>query len=317
MSITLTIYFATVALLFGSGLIMGRGSAYWQMLIPSTLLVSLVAVLKFTGLGKRETEPRSTTGVFMKHLVIFALAMLARAIFIAVFEYPAEKIPVIYLLVLTVLWVGGRSTHELGLVKKRLGRNIAAGLIIGLIFYLLSNLLYAAGAPLLLGFSPKFSPVALNITILVRALVMSFVFAALSEELLFRGYFQGGAERVIGPDRAVVYSAFLFGLWHITWGIPFADKPVFALVYAFSYMLFAFLSGVVLAVAYRSTANVAPSIMIHGVWNTLVILIPVSSNSQIFLGDIWRSLSFGLTVLLLFLLIPRITRLLGVERPQP
>ena len=313
----MALYFALVALLFAAGFIMGGGSVYWQMVIPLILLVVLVAVLRFTGLGRREAEPRSTTGVFMKHLVVFALAMAARVVFIAVFNYPAEKIPMIYLVVLTVFWVEGRSGRELGLIRSRLGRSLAAGLIIGLIFYFLSNLLYAAGAPLLLGASPKFSPVALNLDVLVSVLVSSFILAALSEELLFRGYLQGGAERAIGPDRAVIYSAFLFGLWHIAWGIPLAGNPVFALVYGLSYVMFAFLSGIVLAVAYRSTANLAPSIMIHGTWNTLAVLIPISSTSQIFLGDAWRSLSFGITVFLLFRLTPRITRLLGVERPQP
>ncbi len=314
----MAIYFALVALLFAAGFIMDGGSVYWQMMIPLILLVVLVAVLRFTGLGRREVEPRSTTCVFMKHLVVFALAMTARVVFIAVFDYPAEKIPIIYLVVLTVFWVEGRSSSELGLIRSRLGRSLAAGLIIGLIFYFLSNLLYAAGAPLLLlGSSPKFSPVALNLDVLVSVLVSSFILAALSEELLFRGYLQGGAERAIGPDRAVIYSAFLFGLWHIAWGIPLAGNPVFALVYGLSYVMFAFLSGIVLAVAYRSTANLAPSIMIHGTWNTLAMLIPISSTSPIFLGDAWRSLSFGITVYLLFRLTPRITRLLGVERPQP
>lgn len=316
MGTTLAIYFVSVALLFGAGLIIGGGSVYWQMVIPLILLVILVAILRFTGLGGDEVEPRGAADVFAKHLAVFASAMAARVVFITVFDYPAEKIPVIYLVVLTVFWVEGRSGRELGLVRSRLGRSLAAGLIIGLIFYFLSSLLYAAGAPLLLSFSPKFSPVALNLDVLVSTVVSSFILAALSEELLFRGYLQGGAERAVGPDRAVIYSAFLFGLWHIAWGIPLAANPVAALVYGLSYVMFAFSFGIVLAVAYRSTANVAPSIMIHGTWNTLAILIPVSSTSSIFLGDTWRSLSFGFTILLLFRVTPRIVRLLGVERPQ-
>jgi membrane protease YdiL (CAAX protease family) len=317
MSSALAIYFALVALLVWAGFIAGGEMVYWQILIPLILLAALVVALRVTGLGRRGAKPQSATGVFVKHLIVFAAAMAARAVFITIFGYPGEKVPVIYLVVLTAFWVEGRSSSDIGVVRWRLGRSLAAGLIIGLIFYGLSNLLYAAGVPLLLGVSPKFSPVSLNVEVVVRAMVMSFVLVALSEELLFRGYFQSGAERAIGPDRAVIYSAVLFGLWHIAWGIPFSGEPMFALVYALSYAIFAFLSGIVLATTYRSTASIAPSTMVHGIWNTLAILIPVSSTSQIFLGDVWRSLSFGLTILFLFLIIPRIIRLFGVERAQP
>ncbi|MFQ6135300.1 MAG: lysostaphin resistance A-like protein, partial [Nitrososphaerales archaeon] len=134
-------------------------------------------------------------------------------------------------------------------------------------------------------------------------------------ELLFRGYIQGGAEKAMGSSNALVYSAVLFGLWHTAWGIPFTGSPVFAAVYAASYMLFASLSGIVLGVAYRSTKSLILPIFMHGLWNTFASLTSTSSQaSSFFLGDPWRSLSFGLVVLFFYLVIPRVARFMKIER---
>ncbi len=143
--------------------------------------------------------------------------------------------------------------------------------------------------------------------------MVSFLLSALSEELLFRGYLQGGAEKALGSRNALVYSAVLFGLWHTAWGIPFIGSPVFAVVYAVSYMLFTSLSGIVLGVAYRSTKSLILPIFMHGLWNTFASLTSTSSQtSGLFLGDPWRSLSFGLVVLFFYLVIPRAARLLKI-----
>ncbi len=316
MPLVVVIYLATVLLIFTVGLAAGESAVYWQAGVSLVMLGILVVVLQRLRLGREKTERQPSINIFLRHLVVFGLAMAARSLFIAFFNNPAEKIPIFYLVILTVLLVEGRSLLDIGISRVKWGGNVLAGLILGVSFYYLSQWFYIGGVNVFLGGSLTLVPALYGVYDLAWILATSFLLSALSEELLFRGYLQGSAEKVLGSSKALVYSAVLFGLWHTVWGIPFIGTPVFAVAYAASYMLFTSLSGIVLGVAYRSTKSLILPIFIHGLWNTFTSLTATSSQTSfIFLGDPWRPLSFGLTVLFFYLLIPRVTRFLKIEKP--
>lgn len=81
---------------------------------------------------------------------------------------------------------------------------------------------------------------------------------ALAEELLFRGLVQPGLARKLGDRPALVLSALLFGLVHLS--------PI-AIVYAT-------LAGLALGWLRMRTGSVLPSIALHGAVNATPILLP-------------------------------------------
>lgn len=309
MHLVVGIYFATVFVVFTVGF---AADDVAQTISSLVLLGVLVLIVQRIGLDVRKAEP--PTHIFARHLIIFVIAMVGRYLFIAFFKNPFEKTPILYLTLLTALWVEGRTLRSLGVSGSRWGRNVLAGLLLGVVCYYLIQVIYISGARLMGDSSATFASTSYDAVGVLRIVVSSFLLSSLSEEMLFRGYLQGGVRNVIGSGNALVYSAVLFGLWHTVWGIPFIDEPVFAAVYAASYMLFAGLFGIVVGVAYRSTGSLILPIFIHGLWNTFASLTPVSTKtSALFTGDPWRPFSFGLMVLLFYLLIPRVARFMKVE----
>ncbi|MEZ4336485.1 MAG: CPBP family intramembrane glutamic endopeptidase [Sandaracinaceae bacterium] len=81
---------------------------------------------------------------------------------------------------------------------------------------------------------------------------------ALAEELFFRGLLLPGLAKQIDPKLAIVVTAVLFGLVHLS---PIA-------------ILYASLAGVVLGWVRLSTGSVVPAIALHGAFNAMPILLP-------------------------------------------
>lgn len=90
------------------------------------------------------------------------------------------------------------------------------------------------------------------------------VAAPLLEEVIFRGFIYAGFRRRFPPLTAMIVSAVVFGAAHIT--------------QAFGGMMAIVLIGVLLAALYERTRVLWPSIVAHGLHNTLVFIIIVSVN---------------------------------------
>src|SRR5262249_31572232 len=55
--------------------------------------------------------------------------------------------------------------------------------------------------------------------------VVAVVGAPIVEELVFRGMFQRSLTARVGPGRALVAQALLFGMYHVTPGLGFTNVP--------------------------------------------------------------------------------------------
>jgi membrane protease YdiL (CAAX protease family) len=91
---------------------------------------------------------------------------------------------------------------------------------------------------------------------LAVALLVGGVVAPLVEEIFFRGFVFAALRERYGFRRAVVASASFFALVHFT---PGAIIPVFAL-------------GVFFCLLYSKTDSLWPSVIMHGIMNTLAFL---------------------------------------------
>jgi membrane protease YdiL (CAAX protease family) len=88
---------------------------------------------------------------------------------------------------------------------------------------------------------------------LILALVAGGLIAPLAEETFFRGFLFANLREHHGPLRAMVTTALLFALFHLT---PTAFVPLFFL-------------GCFLALLYHLSESLLPSILLHATMNTL------------------------------------------------
>lgn len=90
---------------------------------------------------------------------------------------------------------------------------------------------------------------------LILALVAGSLIAPLAEETFFRGFLFANLREHHGPLKAMVTTALLFTLFHLT---PTALVPLFFL-------------GCFLALLYHLSESLLPSILLHATMNTLAL----------------------------------------------
>lgn len=141
--------------------------------------------------------------------------------------------------------LGFRSFHPVYLL-------LAGGL---LFVSFIINLLWALFlAPFGLETQPEILPIfGGGVQGFVLALVAGSLIAPLAEETFFRGFLFANLRERHGPLRAMVTTALLFTLFHLT---PTAFVPLFFL-------------GCFLALLYHLSESLLPSILLHATMNTL------------------------------------------------
>jgi len=126
-------------------------------------------------------------------------------------------------------------------------------LFLSLVINLLWSLLLA---PFGLETQPEVLPIfGEGVQGLILALVAGSLIAPLAEETFFRGFLFANLREHQGPLRAMVITALLFALFHLT---PTAFVPLFFL-------------GCFLALLYRLSNSLLPCLLLHATMNTLAL----------------------------------------------
>lgn len=99
---------------------------------------------------------------------------------------------------------------------------------------------------------------------LLALAVLSVLLVAPAEELLFRGAIQGRLRQRFGPAPAVVGASLLFGSVHLT-NFTGALPPIVATIALLAVV------GSIFGVAYERTGNLAVPVVIHGVYNLVLL----------------------------------------------
>ena len=205
--------------------------------------------------------------------------------------------PILLLVTWLLLRIEGRSLSDIGFNRwRRRTAEFAIGLVLMAVAASLQQLCaaFAADDRFVLNEAMTAGRLADGIRFVVNSV--------LYEELLFRGYLLFQAVRWLGPVRATVLDAAVFGAYHwFSYGVlgnAVAMVYVFVLTGSFGFML---------ARAFVATRSVAAPIGLHLGWNAAVqllfsmgplgamVLIPSSGASKMDAGGFW---SLAVSVLL-------------------
>ena len=213
----LLIYFAVAVMIFLSGYFF-RAENESIASIPVLLSVLLVipsyiwwkTSCKKTEFSK-ETNGRDKSVVLSWIFALFILALSVRIPSVLLFGMPYEKTPLIYLTILTILFIEKVDVSAFGFRT----RNIWKSLVFGFPFFIILDGLASLGFYLLIYFFTSQVPVQ-SYNVLPFLLTMPFMTlcVGISEEGLFRGYMQTHLEKVYSSKQAIVIQAILFGVWH-------------------------------------------------------------------------------------------------------
>lgn len=204
-------------------------------------------------------------------------------------DFPASSLSALYLApvnlasLLLLRWVlhrDGRRVRDLiGFERSRLGRDVLWGLLWLMVLYLpfagaiIGTMFLLYGGDAFLNFETVFAPaegypVMPHAVAVVFAVLVMVAFAPLNaptEELVYRGYAQGGLHAALGSRLlAVVIPAAGFGLQHIF----FAATAPGMLVFALAFLVWGIGSGII----YLKQRRLMPLIVCHVIVNLFTSL---------------------------------------------
>ena len=187
-------------------------------------------------------------GVVLRHVDVFVFCLGDTWMNIL----PCKVLSLIILL--GVFWKYRRNEIEsvLGLSNNNLRYHLILGAVIGIGIILASNIIST-----LVYYFVFDSSIPIHFSILLGPdmLVYSFIFFAINavyEETLFRGLLQNGFREKVGPNRAILYSAIVFGFWHLVWPLQtFLLEGVFPVQTAAVMVIFSGLLGAVFGICYE------------------------------------------------------------------
>ena len=182
---------------------------------------------------------------------------------------PSKLFPFLIILGFFLKYRRNEIDSVLGLSQNQLRVQLAVGLVIGL---MMSLMIYVGGDLIYGLFIDPTYPLNLYVinTELLGYMFLFFLTNAFLEETLFRGLLQNAFKTRVTPNRAILFSAIVFGLWHAGWpflnGGPVREVAtnVFAIVF-FSTIL-GFLFGVYYE-RFSSGQSLVGLIVIHTLLN--------------------------------------------------
>jgi membrane protease YdiL (CAAX protease family) len=114
---------------------------------------------------------------------------------------------------------------------------------------------------------PVASQISTKIASVIVAIVYFYLFVALSEEILFRGYIQSRLNSVFDrPKRffgiswglGLIISSVLFGLWHLGWKSGVLEWP---------HVLWTMFAGLIFGFVREKSEGIIAPVILHGIMN--------------------------------------------------
>jgi membrane protease YdiL (CAAX protease family) len=157
----------------------------------------------------------------------------------------------------------------LGLSRKQLRAQFASGIIMVLMISILVDLGGTTLYAILL--DPSY-PLALHILNpdLLGYMFIFFLTNAFLEETLFRGLLQNSLKTRVSPNRAILLSAIVFGIWHSGWPLVNGSLGDTLLVQVSTMVFFTTILGVLFGVYYEhfsSAHSLVGAIIAHTFFN--------------------------------------------------
>ena len=224
----------------------------------------------------KQISGKSKSSVLFWILALFLLAMLIRVISVMSFSQPYEKTPLIYLTLLTILFVDRTDVSAFGFKAQKIWK----ALLYGVVFYAL----FGGLALLLMGsfvyyFTGQNLIAMYDFTLFLLAMPFMTLCVGISEEGLFRGYMQTHFQKLYTPAKAILIQAVFFGVWHFVWNLNPFDPFGMAM-----YIASTFFIGLIFGYFYSKSRNLVPLILTHGLWNSVLAGVPNVAGAEIIGG---------------------------------
>jgi len=163
---------------------------------------------------------------------------------------PSKLFP--FLIIIGVFWKYRRDEigSILGLSNHRLKLQLSVGLGIGLLISFMIDI----GGTLIYGiFLDPAYPLDLHIIHpeLLWYMFLFFLTNAFLEETLFRGLLQNAFKTRVTPNRAILLSAVIFGLWHAGWPILNGGPVNEVMTHVFTMVFFTTILGLLFGIYYE------------------------------------------------------------------
>ncbi len=218
---------------------------------------------------------------------------------------PSKIFPFLIMAALFWKYRPGEIGTVLGLNRRQFRLQLVLGLLVGCSMYLLLDVI----PTVIYGtFFDASYPLNLNI-LFIDILWYQFLFFftnALLEESLFRGLIQNGLRSILTPNRAILLSAIVFGLWHVAWPIVKGLYGEFSPSEAAAMLLFAGVVGLFFGTYYEkfsSRATLTGPIIAHTLINFLNECIKVGPDPSVQGPDITFKSPVLLAITFLFLVV--------------
>ncbi len=274
-------------------------------------------------------EKQDLKSIILIFLLIFLIIMVFRTLILFRYGLPLEKTPMIFFVVLQIIFVEGFYLSDFGFHSNKLWRNIIFTFIL---LFIIGFLLIVILGAIILGLS--FTGILDLDQILGTSITLnwygfaSFPFqlicVGISEELLFRGYFYTKLRSNLGYVRSILISSIFFGLFHVAWYID-PNSPLF--ISDWGQMAFhvgyTFVFGACMCIIFERTKSLVCPLIIHGLMNSLAASIGTATAIELSLeAQIWLyGLAAGIIIPMFFVFIiyilPRLIRWIGVEAETP
>ncbi|GHO99621.1 CAAX amino protease [Reticulibacter mediterranei] len=183
----------------------------------------------------------------------FASALQIPSSIVPTIEESMLLVGVAVTFLLARFWIERRPFADLGLSTHRLGRYLLIGFVVGAILQgtVIGNLAQVGWYHV-----TSIAPVSVAVVVILQGLGIHLM-VALVEEGIFRGIIFRLLERTLGTWVALLLSAILFGMMHLT--NPGAT--------VFGALAIALEGGIMLGAAYVLTRNLWLAVGIHWAWN--------------------------------------------------
>ncbi len=160
------------------------------------------------------------------------------------------------LIMLGIFWYFRRNEigPVLGITRENLRAQVLLGIVVGLLMYLVMDALPVIVYGLLLDTS---YPLELHI-VAANMLWYQFLFFLCNgflEEGLFRGMLQNGLREYVTPNRAILLSAMIFGVYHVCWPILKIFTGGFSIGETAGMLIFSGIAGGIFGVYYEKFSS--------------------------------------------------------------
>ncbi|MCJ7423973.1 CPBP family intramembrane metalloprotease [Candidatus Bathyarchaeota archaeon] len=210
----------------------------------------------------REISEKDKRSVIFCSLALFILALSVRIPSVLMMGIPYEKTPLIYLIVLTMLIIGKTDLSAFGFRTEKLGKSLLYGFAF---FAVLGGLMSLVSYVLIYGFVNQVAVESYDAVSSMLSMPFMILCVGLSEEGLFRGYIQARLQKVCSLRTAILFQAFLFGLWHFVWNLSPFDPFVMT-----QYVLSTFLMGLLFGYFFAKTGSLVSLVFAHGLWDSVL-----------------------------------------------